>query len=99
MYVLSAAVLYNMQDFLLFFPDNPKMSTVFVPSASILGLPYENLTIKTSDWIKISAVLLKQPPERAIRSPTVVFLHGNAGNLGHRYVCKLLNRTVAYKQL
>nr|XP_054755448.1 protein ABHD13-like [Lytechinus pictus] len=77
-------VVYNMQDFLLYFPDNPKMSTVFVPSAAILELPYENLTIKTSDWVKISGVLFKQPPDRAARSPTILFLHGNAGNLGHR---------------
>ncbi|XP_072175950.1 protein ABHD13-like [Diadema setosum] len=84
-------VIYNMQDFLLYFPDNPKMSTVFVPSAAILDLPYENLSIKTSDWVKLSAVLLKQPPERASRSPTILFLHGNAGNLGHRlFNAKLL---------
>ncbi|XP_796285.2 protein ABHD13 [Strongylocentrotus purpuratus] len=84
-------LVYNMQDFLLYFPDNPKMSTVFVPSAAILDLPYENLMIKTSDWVKISAVLLKQPPDRAARSPTIVLLHGNAGNLGHRlYNAKML---------
>ena len=83
---------YHYQDALLFFPDQPESSRVFVQSPHKLGLPYENLQIKTKDGIQINVVFLKQAGQRLATAPTVVFFHGNAGNIGHR----LLNAHVIY---
>ncbi|XP_070533909.1 protein ABHD13-like [Ptychodera flava] len=85
-------ILYNYQDSLLYYPDQPESSRMYVMSPRIFGVPYENLFIKTSDGVNINAILLKQRPEIVAQSPTIIFLHGNAGNIGHR----LLNAQALY---
>ncbi|XP_071804670.1 protein ABHD13-like [Asterias amurensis] len=76
---------YNVQDNLLYFPDEPITSRYYVASAASTGLPHENLYIQTSDRIKIHAVLFKQKEPLFSRAPTVLFFHGNAGNIAHRF--------------
>ena len=85
--LLMAAVfgaLYHYQDTLLYFPDQPVTSRVFVQNPAVLGFPFENLYIKTQDGVSINAIFIKQPPQFQSSVPTVLFFHGNAGNVGHR---------------
>jgi fermentation-respiration switch protein FrsA (DUF1100 family) len=64
------------QDHLIFFPQGPLDAT-----PSVLGLPFEDVALTTADGETLAAwfVSPKQPP-----MGTVLFLHGNAGNRGHR---------------
>ena len=87
--LLTAAVLgaaYHYQDSLLYFPEQPLSSRVFVQNPSALGLPYENLFLPTPDGVRINAVFIKQTAYLESTAPTLVFFHGNAGNIGHRLV-------------
>ncbi len=94
--LLTAAVLgvlYFYQDALLYFPDQPESSRVFVQTPHKFGLPFENFYLKTRDGIRINVMLIKQPAPRLAVAPTVLFFHGNAGNIGHR----LINSHALYK--
>ncbi len=59
---------------------------VFFPNKEInitpaqMRLPYEDLYVTTSDGIKINAWLLKNPGAKF----TLIYAHGNAGNMGDR---------------
>lgn len=63
------------------------------------GISYRNVTIETSDNIKIRGWFMmtknhKYSDER--QTPTLIFMHENAGNLGHRvpfykYIIDALN--------
>ena len=75
---------YNVQDHLLYYPEQPSTSRLFVESPAIFNMPYENLFVRTSDDVRINLVLIKQAPSVMASAPTVIFLHGNAGNVGHR---------------
>lgn len=48
------------------------------------GLPYENVQVRTVDGTLLKMFFIHQPPERLHQSPTIIFFHGNAGNMGHR---------------
>ncbi|XP_065652088.1 protein ABHD13 [Hydra vulgaris] len=87
-FLLSAAFVgafYHYQDALLYFPDQPENSRIYVQSPRYLGVPYENLYIKTRDGITLNAIFLKQSGSRLNIAPTIIMLHGNAGNIGHRF--------------
>jgi len=75
---------YHYQDSLLYFPDQPENSRIYVQSPRLLGVPYENLHIQTRDSVTLNAVFLKQPSNRLSIAPTIIMYHGNAGNIGHR---------------
>lgn len=45
-------------------------------------LPYETHTITTADGVKLHSWLLLQP--HSTQCPTLIFFHGNAGNIGFR---------------
>jgi len=47
-------------------------------------MPYETIIIETPDNEKLHGFLIKQA-QRADECATLVFFHGNAGNIGHRY--------------
>ncbi|XP_069105736.1 protein ABHD13-like [Argopecten irradians] len=74
---------YNAQDMLLYYPDQPPQSRLFVQLPNTVNLPYENHFIRTSDNVRINVVLIKHTHANA---PTVVYFHGNAGNIGHRLI-------------
>ena len=74
-------IFYYAQDMFLYYPDQPPNSRIFVELPNKLHLPYENTSIKTSDGVNLNAVLIKHASPGA---PTVILLHGNAGNIGHR---------------
>uniref|UniRef100_A0A182ZN96 Peptidase S9 prolyl oligopeptidase catalytic domain-containing protein n=1 Tax=Biomphalaria glabrata TaxID=6526 RepID=A0A182ZN96_BIOGL len=52
---------------------------VITPEA--FQMPYENHFIRTKDGTRINVVLIKQMQRSTL---TVIFFHGNAGNIGHR---------------
>ncbi len=45
-----------------------------------VGLPYEDISIATQDGIHLNGWLVKNPNAKY----TLIFLHGNAGNISHR---------------
>ncbi len=49
---------------LLYHPDQPPTSRVFVPAPSVVGLPFESVYIKSRDKTRLHAFLIKQPPEK-----------------------------------
>ncbi|CAN0090384.1 unnamed protein product [Lampetra fluviatilis] len=81
------ATLYRCQDQLLFFPEQPASSRVFVPLP--LGVPREGVRVRARDGVALSAVFLRAcdivgGPAAPAGIPTFIYFHGNAGNLGHR---------------
>ena len=48
------------------------------------NLSFESHFIKTEDNIKINVLLIKRPENEYKYCPTLVYFHGNAGNIGHR---------------
>lgn len=79
-----SGVLYKAGDKLLFHPEQPPHSRVFVPSPALFNLPFESLFIKARDGTQLHMFLVKQAEEVYSQVPTLLFLHGNAGNIGHR---------------
>ncbi|KAH9382576.1 hypothetical protein HPB48_022896 [Haemaphysalis longicornis] len=79
-------LVYQVGDWLLYHPEQPAHSRLYVPSPGMLGLPAESLQLKTRDGVVLHAWLVKQPPELFSQAPTLLYLHGNAGNIGHRPV-------------
>jgi len=82
--VVIVGALYHYQDSLIYYPEQPDSARVFVQTPSSLGLPYENVGITSSDGVRLSGYFIKQPPSIISNAPTVLYLHGNAGNIGHR---------------
>lgn len=64
-----------MEHSLIFFPEKSIEST---PAQA--GLSFEDLYISTSDGVRINAWYVPHPDAKA----TLLWFHGNAGNLGHR---------------
>jgi abhydrolase domain-containing protein 13 len=95
--VLVGGIVYVKQDALLYFPEIagiPKQSSKNprgYRSPEERQLPYENHMIQTEDGVRIHAWLLLHIPAdttatttRTSKSPTIIFFHGNAGNIGLR---------------
>lgn len=77
-------ILYHTEDNLLYHPEMPAHSRVFVPDPSFFGLPYENVFVRSADGTLLHLFFIRQPGDQATVAPTILFLHGNAGNMGHR---------------
>lgn len=82
---------YVCQDFLLYQPtyQGRHGEKRYLPynvrglrAPSEMGLPYENVYLTTSDGVEIHGWLL--PQEESVSHPTILYFHGNAGNIGHR---------------
>jgi fermentation-respiration switch protein FrsA (DUF1100 family) len=74
-YLLIVAAAYLRQDRMLYFPTNDIEST-----PNNIGLEYDDLTLKTKDGLDISAWHVPVEDARG----TVLFCHGNAGNISLR---------------
>jgi fermentation-respiration switch protein FrsA (DUF1100 family) len=74
-YILLVAYFYARQGSMLYFPSGEIEATPLD-----IGLPYEDLTLRTADGLNISAWYV---PAEDLRS-VVLFCHGNAGNISHR---------------
>jgi len=69
---------YFMQSSLIFYPNIAGRGLVATPEN--IGLPYENVELMTKDNIKLHGWFIPNPNARG----TVLFFHGNAGNISHR---------------
>lgn len=74
-YTLLLALVYLGQDGLLYFPDK-----TLVASPADMGLAYEEVWLETQDGESLHAWHVPADPARG----SVLFLHGNAGNISHR---------------
>lgn len=74
-YLGYTAFLFATQDRLIYYPTRQIKGT---PEA--IGLPYEDVSFKTTDGITLHGWLI--PAENS--KGTILFFHGNAGNISHR---------------
>lgn len=74
----------RLQEHLLYHPNEPVNARLFVELPSAVGLPFENHYIRTRDGYILNLYLIKQSEQLLPNAPTIVFFHGNAGNIGHR---------------
>lgn len=72
-----AALLFLLQDDLAYYPQ---IGREIYATPREHGLDYEPLTLATPDGERLDAWFVPSPQSRG----TVLFLHGNAGNLSHR---------------
>lgn len=77
-YLGLALVIYISQSRLVFLPEIGGRALVETPAA--VGLAYESVQIDTEDGETLRAWWLPHPDPRG----TVLFQHGNAGNISHR---------------
>ena len=73
-----ALYLFFMQPRLLYYPDIPGRGLDANPAA--VGLAYEEVFLQASDGVRLHAWFIPAAHPRA----TVLFCHGNAGNISHR---------------
>ena len=74
-WVLLSLLIYVFQPHFIYFPHK---DIEFTPE--LISLDYEDLILTTSDGLEINAWWIPNPNARA----TLLFLHGNAGNISHR---------------
>lgn len=74
-----AALLYLFQSQLVFYPGVERELRL---TPAQLGLPYEDIKLSASDGVGLHGWYL--PGAQAKNRGTVLFLHGNAGNISHR---------------
>ena len=77
-YLMVVAVVYWNQGRLLYLPHQPGREITATPAD--VGLAYEDVTLTTSDGVALHGWFVPATGARA----TVLFFHGNAGNVGHR---------------
>ncbi|XP_065191611.1 protein ABHD13-like [Sycon ciliatum] len=82
--IVLLGAFYHYQDSYLYLPETPDGSRQFVATPMELSLPYEDIYLRTEDGVRIHAYFIKQPPGMLQTVPTILFLHGNAGNIGYR---------------
>ena len=76
--IFLLGILYEMQNRLLFHPNMPETSRIFVGSPPLF-IPHEEVIVTTGDKEKLHGFLLKQPDDKLNDAPTFVYFHGNAG--------------------
>ncbi|MFT5396273.1 MAG: fermentation-respiration switch protein FrsA (DUF1100 family) [Gammaproteobacteria bacterium] len=74
-WVLLAILIYFFQPKLIFFPHSGIEAT-----PELISLQYEDITLTTTDSEVLNAWWIPHPEARG----TLLFLHGNAGNISHR---------------
>jgi fermentation-respiration switch protein FrsA (DUF1100 family) len=78
LYSALCLYLYLAQDSLIFFPNTP--SRELTASPVDIGLEYESVYIKTGDQVTLHGWFIPASEEKG----TLLFFHGNAGNISHR---------------
>jgi uncharacterized protein len=78
-YVLLCVFLRWREPSMIYFPDRQLEST---PDA--YGLSYEDVFLTTTDGVRIHGWFLPAPRDLPSSPFTLLFLHGNAGNISHR---------------
>lgn len=74
-YALLVAFAYLTQDRMVYFP-----TSTLLTNPGDHGLPYEDVALVAEDGVRLHAWFVPVPDARA----TVLFFHGNGGNLSHR---------------
>jgi fermentation-respiration switch protein FrsA (DUF1100 family) len=74
-WLLICAAMYLLQDSMVYFPSSRIART---PGA--VGLNFDEVVLETEDGERLGAWLVRAPGARG----TVLFCHGNAGNISHR---------------
>lgn len=87
-----ALLLFVFQSQLVFFPD---VGREIVATPAQLGLPYEELQLRTDDGIGLHGWYIPAAKARG----TVLFLHGNGGNISHRLDSALMFQRLGYDML
>lgn len=77
--LLAAGAAWLLQPKLVFYPLRDLPET---PAAH--GLDYENIRLTAADGVQLHGWLVHAPRRRPSAPHTLLFLHGNAGNIGHR---------------
>lgn len=77
-YVALCIYVYYIQSSLIYYPDMPGRNLVSTPEN--IGLAYQDVEIITADNIKLHGWFI---PHDKVKN-TVLFFHGNAGNISHR---------------
>lgn len=76
-YIGFALMLYFFQSHLVFYPETGRE---IIAAPSQIGLPYEDVRLTTDDGLSLHGWFIPAAEARG----TVLFLHGNAGNISHR---------------
>lgn len=84
LFLVCAVILYYAEDCLLYYPNVPKNSRVVVLEPTLLGMPHETVYIRSADGTLLHCFLIRQPEPICNQASTILFLHGNAGNIGNR---------------
>ncbi len=77
-YITLALFLYFTQSGMLYYPNLPSRELMLTPDR--YGLEYEELQLKTGDGLTLHGWFIPTRNPRA----TLLFCHGNAGNISHR---------------
>ena len=82
-YLAFLTLVYLGQSGLLYLPDAAGRGLVATPAA--IGLRYEEVQLRTEDGVPLHGWLISAP-ETTRQAPrrTLLFFHGNAGNISHR---------------
>ncbi|EGX93941.1 BEM46 family protein [Cordyceps militaris CM01] len=82
---ILTSLLYFKQKALIYPSHMPANSRTDVPRPSQFGIhDFEELVIPTDDGEKLSAFYIRAPRSHKNAQSTMIMLHGNAGNIGHR---------------
>ncbi|KAK9354146.1 Alpha/Beta hydrolase protein [Lipomyces doorenjongii] len=80
-----AVILYFAQSALIYPSSFPVGSRTDVPTPDRYSIPYEDITLQTTDGEQIKLFVMKQTdPELRADGQTVIIFCANAGNMGHR---------------
>ena len=86
-YVVIILYVYFMQSSLIFYPNMPGRNLVATPKN--IGLTYQDIEFLTEDNVRLHGWFIPNKKSKA----TVLFFHGNAGNISHRLdSIKIFNR-------
>ncbi len=77
-YLIMAGLVFFTQSRMIYYPELPSREIAITPAQ--LGLAFEEVALETADGERLGAWFIPAPRARA----TLLFAHGNAGNISHR---------------
>lgn len=89
-YLALLVLLFAVQGRLLYFP-----SRVITATPADAGLPYEEVRLRARDGVQLQAWFVPAAADRG----TILFFHGNAGNLSHRLISLQLFHQLGWNTL
>ena len=81
-YFVAMIAIYFAQSLFIYAPNIPTRELIAIPAD--IGLIHEEVILKTEDNEKIHAWFIPTSPTEKQAAKTVLFMHGNAGNISHR---------------